>query len=52
MLYKNARFNVPVFYISDNGKLFISKRFDIDSKSSALGFEDFFKLTVIIDFIF
>jgi serine/threonine-protein kinase HipA len=40
MLCKNAGLDVPDFYISDNGKLFISKRFDIDSTGS-LGFEDF-----------
>lgn len=41
MLCKNSGLDVPDFYISDNGKLFISKRFDIDSEGSALGFEDF-----------
>jgi serine/threonine-protein kinase HipA len=41
MLCKNAGLDVPDFYISDNGKLFISKRFDMDSDGSALGFEDF-----------
>jgi serine/threonine-protein kinase HipA len=41
MLCKNAGLDVPDFYISDNGKLFISKRFDIDSTGGALGFEDF-----------
>jgi serine/threonine-protein kinase HipA len=41
MLCKNAGLDVPDFYISDNGKLFISKRFDIDSAGGALGFEDF-----------
>jgi serine/threonine-protein kinase HipA len=41
MLCRNAGLNVPDFYISDNGKLFISKRFDIDANGLALGFEDF-----------
>jgi len=41
MLCKNAGLDVPDLYISDNGKLFISKRFDIDSDGRALGFEDF-----------
>lgn len=41
MLCKNSGLNVPDFFISDNGKLFISKRFDIDANGLALGFEDF-----------
>lgn len=41
MLCKYSGLDVPDFYISDNGKLFISKRFDIDSQGNALGFEDF-----------
>lgn len=41
MLCKHSGLDVPDFYISDNGKLFISKRFDIDSQGNALGFEDF-----------
>lgn len=39
-LCKYAGLEVADFYLSDNGKLFISKRFDI-FKSEALGFEDF-----------
>lgn len=38
---KDAGLTVPVFYLSDNAKLFITKRFDIDSNGVALGFEDF-----------
>lgn len=41
MLCKNAGLTVPDFYISDNAKLFISKRFDIGKDGEALGFEDF-----------
>ena len=38
---KDAGLNVPVFYLSDNAKLLISQRFDIDSNGNAVGFEDF-----------
>ena len=38
---KDAGLTVPVFYLSDNAKLLISQRFDIDDKGEALGFEDF-----------
>ncbi len=38
---KDAGLNVPVFYLSDNAKLLISQRFDIDAQGEALGFEDF-----------
>jgi serine/threonine-protein kinase HipA len=40
-LCKNAGLKVADFYLSDNAKLFVSKRFDIDSSNSPLGFEDF-----------
>ena len=47
-LAKNAGLSVPEFHLSDNGKLLISKRFDIKSFEcdgeftyKALGFEDF-----------
>jgi serine/threonine-protein kinase HipA len=38
---KDAGLTVPVCYFSDNAKLLISQRFDIDSNGEALGFEDF-----------
>lgn len=38
---KDAGLTVPVYYLSDNAKLLISQRFDIDSHGEALGFEDF-----------
>lgn len=38
---KAAGLTVPAFYLSDNARLFISQRFDIDSNGQALGFEDF-----------
>jgi serine/threonine-protein kinase HipA len=38
---KDAGLTVPVFHLSDNAKLLISQRFDIDSNGEALGFEDF-----------
>lgn len=37
---KNAGINVPEFYLSDDNKLFIMKRFDLLDDGSALGFED------------
>jgi serine/threonine-protein kinase HipA len=47
-LAKNAGLSVPEFYLSDNGKLLISKRFDIETINNngefsykAIGFEDF-----------
>ncbi len=36
-----ANIPVPEFYISDDKRLFIMKRFDTDSSGKALGFEDF-----------
>lgn len=33
--------DVPETYLSDNGKLLISKRFDLDEAGNAMGFEDF-----------
>ena len=38
---KDAGLTVPVFHLSDNAKMLISQRFDIDSNGEALGFEDF-----------
>jgi len=38
---KLAGLKVPETYLSDNGRLLISKRFDIDESGTALGFEDF-----------
>jgi len=35
---------VPDFFLSDNGGLFIMRRFDIDVNSEPLGFEDFCSL--------
>ncbi|MFD2230093.1 type II toxin-antitoxin system HipA family toxin [Alkalimarinus sediminis] len=40
-LARNAGLQVPEFYLSDNGKLLVSKRFDLDETGNALGFEDF-----------
>ncbi len=40
-LCKKAGLNVADFYLSDNAKLFVSKRFDIDDSGNPLGFEDF-----------
>lgn len=37
---KEAKIPVPEFYISDDKKLFIMKRFDIKSDNTYLGFED------------
>jgi len=38
---KKAGLDVPETYLSDNGKLLISKRFDLDEAGNATGFEDF-----------
>jgi len=38
---KRAGLSVPKTYLSENGKLLISKRFDLDDKGNAMGFEDF-----------
>jgi serine/threonine-protein kinase HipA len=38
---KMAGLEVSPFYLSDNGKLLITKRFDIDSEGNPIGFEDF-----------
>lgn len=35
-----AGLQLPEYYLSDNGKLLISKRFDLDKDGSSLGFED------------
>ena len=40
-LAKQAGLNVPETYLSDNGKLLISQRFDLNSAGEPLGFEDF-----------
>jgi len=40
-LAKEAGLPVADFYLSDNAKLFISKRFDCDKDNNPLGFEDF-----------
>lgn len=39
-LVKQAGIEVPEFYLSDDNKLFIMKRFDITEDGSYLGFED------------
>ena len=39
-IVKHAKIEVPEFYISDDNKLFIMKRFDIKDDGSFLGFED------------
>ncbi|MEE9343558.1 MAG: type II toxin-antitoxin system HipA family toxin [Gammaproteobacteria bacterium] len=38
---KKAGLDVPETYLSDNAKLLISKRFDLDEAGNAMGFEDF-----------
>lgn len=38
---KQAGLKVPETYLSENGKLLISKRFDLDETGAAMGFEDF-----------
>ena len=40
-LCQNAGLRVAPFYISDNGRLLITRRFDIAPDGSPLGFEDF-----------
>lgn len=40
-LARNAGLKTPDFFLSDNGKLLICERFDIDEKDQPLGFEDF-----------
>lgn len=40
-LARNAGLQVPEYHLSDNGKLLISRRFDLNEKGEALGFEDF-----------
>ncbi|MEE9345865.1 MAG: type II toxin-antitoxin system HipA family toxin [Methylococcales bacterium] len=40
-LAKQAGLTVPETYLSDNGKLLISKRFDLNETDEPLGFEDF-----------
>lgn len=38
---KEAGLEVSPFYLSDNGKLLITKHFDLDNNSNPLGFENF-----------
>ena len=40
-LCRNAGLNVAPFFISDNGRLLITERFDITPDGTPLGFEDF-----------
>ncbi len=40
-LARNAGLTVPDFYLSDNAKLLLIKRFDVDEQNNSLGFEDF-----------
>lgn len=40
-LARNAGLQTPNFYLSDNGKLLVCERFDIDEQDQPLGFEDF-----------
>jgi serine/threonine-protein kinase HipA len=42
---QNANLPTPEFYISDDLKMFVMKRFDIDEDGSYLGFEDMCVLT-------
>lgn len=38
---RDAGLTVPDFYLSDNARLFITRRFDVTEQGHALGFEDF-----------
>ncbi|MEZ5451784.1 MAG: type II toxin-antitoxin system HipA family toxin [Thiothrix sp.] len=38
---RDAGLSVPTFHLSDDARLLISQRFDIDDNGEALGFEDF-----------
>jgi len=40
-LCRNAGLEVADFYLSENARLFINKRFDLDEADQPLGFEDF-----------
>jgi len=40
-LAKKSGLNLPDFYLSENGKLLLTKRFDIVENGNTLGFEDF-----------
>ena len=40
-LARNAGLNTANFYLSDNGKLLVCERFDMDAQGQSLGFEDF-----------
>lgn len=40
-LARSAGLTTPNFYLSDNGKLLVCERFDIDAQEQPLGFEDF-----------
>lgn len=40
-LARYAGLQVPETYLSDNGKLLVSKRFDLNVRGESLGFEDF-----------
>lgn len=40
-LARHAGLNVPNFFVSDNGKLLVTERFDVDVENQPLGFEDF-----------
>jgi len=40
-LARYAGLQVPETYLSDNGKLLVSKRFDLNTQGEPLGFEDF-----------
>jgi len=42
---QNANLPTPEFYLSDDLKIFIMKRFDVDENNSYLGFEDMCVLT-------
>lgn len=40
-LARHAGLRVPDYYLSDNGKLLITRRFDLNEQGESLGFEDF-----------
>lgn len=44
---KRAGLPVSVFYLSENGRLFVTRRFDIDPEGKSLGFEDMCSLQAV-----
>lgn len=44
---RRARLRTPEFHLSDNGKLFVMRRFDIASDGTTIGFEDMCSLQAL-----